>query len=133
MPEPGKERHPDTADTAGGARNQHVPRVRFKPVPLQSDNRQHCREPGGADRHRLAGADPFRPPHQVRGRDARLLRVTAPLRLADPPTGQNHRIARLELRRIRPLDGAGEIDAGDMRVITHQPADPLQDHPILVI
>jgi hypothetical protein len=47
------------------------------------------------------------------------------LRLANPPAGQDHRIARLELRRFRALDGTGEIDAGDMRVIPHQPAQAL--------
>ena len=29
--------------------------------------------------------------------------------------------------------GAGKIDAGHMRVVAYQPADPLQDHPVLVI
>ena len=59
--------------------------------------------------------------------------IAAPVQFADPPTGQNHLVAGLELGRRRFLDGAGEIDAGDMRILPHQPPLPEQDHAVLVV
>src|SRR5579883_2983335 len=49
--------------------------------------------------------------------------IAASLRLADAPAGQHDLVAGLELGRVRALDRAGEIDAGDVRVLAHQAAE----------
>ncbi len=65
MAEPRQQRDRDAADAAGGAGHQHLAAAGLEPVPLERDHRQHRGEPGGADRHRLAGAEPVRPAHQI--------------------------------------------------------------------
>src|SRR6516165_1290420 len=100
---------------------------------LEGDDREHRGQPSGANRHRLASAQPLRPAHEVRRIDPRLLGIAAPLRLANPPAGQGDGVAWRELGRCRALDGSGEIDAGNVRISPHQPPDALQDHPVLVI
>src|SRR5262252_3154059 len=100
-------------------------------MPLQRDDGKHRRKPSRADRHGLPSAEPLPAVHQIGGRDPRLRGVAAPLDLADPPAGQDHRVTWLELRRFGMLDCAGEVDPRNMRIISYQATDALEDHSVL--
>src|SRR5258705_6149183 len=102
-------------------------------MPFEGDDGEHGRKPGGTDRHRPAGAEPLRPADQVGRLDPRLLGVAAPLRLANPPARHYDGVPWPEFRRFRALYYAGEIDPRYMRIAPHQAAEPLQDHPVLVV
>ena len=96
-----QQRDRDAADPAGSAGDQHLSQIRLEAVAFEREQRQHRGEPGGADRHRLLGAQTRGTMHQPVGLDARPLGIAAPVQFADPPAGQDHRIAGLELGRRR--------------------------------
>ena len=122
-----------TADAAGGAGHQNLARRRRQTGRLQLVNRQHGGEAGGANGHRPGQAQRRRQFDQPIALDPRPFGVPAPMHFANPPTGQHHRVADRKAGMFAGLDHAGKIDAGDMRVITHQSAEPAKDHAILVI
>ena len=109
----GQQRHGDAPDPARCAGDQHLAfGLGGQSVFLQGHDRQHRREAGGADGHRLFGAQTIGQRHQPVGLDPGPGRITAPVNLADPPAGQHDLIAGLVIGGIRGLDGAGEVDAG---------------------
>ena len=55
------------------------------------------------------------------------------MHFADAPAGEDDLVAGLVTVAVARLDRAGEIDAGNMRVMTDQIAKPFDDHAILVI
>jgi hypothetical protein len=57
----------------------------------------------------------------------------APARFTDAPAGQNDGFARLEILVRAFQHRAGEIDAGNMRILPHQPPLPQQDQAVLVV
>ena len=63
----------------------------------------------------------------------RLLGIAAPVRLADPPAGQHHRVAGPVARVRRRLDPAGEVDAGNVRILAHQPGARAEAEAVLVV
>ncbi len=55
------------------------------------------------------------------------------MQLAHAPARQQHGVAGLVLGRGRKGDAARKIDAGHVRIFAHQPAEALEDQPVLVI
>ena len=99
--EPRQQRHRHRPDPAGRAGHQHRPVPRRQPVRLQRHHRQHRGQPRRADRHRLTQRQPVGQRHQPVRLDPRLLGIAAPVRLADPPAGQHHRVAGPVARIVR--------------------------------
>jgi hypothetical protein len=58
MPEPRQERHRDTSTPPAAPVTRTSPELGCNPCRSRGDDREHGREPGGADRHRPAGAGP---------------------------------------------------------------------------
>src|SRR6266436_1217655 len=65
VPEPRQQRHRNAADPTRRAGDQDITGSGMQPVPFERYDREHRGEPGSAYRHRLAGVQSFRPPHQV--------------------------------------------------------------------
>src|SRR5512138_3235001 len=59
--------------------------------------------------------------------------IAAPVCLAHPPAGEDDEVIELEPGMLRGFDHAGEINARHMRIIAHQPAEPVEDEPVLVV
>jgi hypothetical protein len=100
---------------------------------LEVEHAEHRREAGGADRHRALRREAGGHRHQPVGLDARLLRIAAPMQLADAPARQDHLVAGLVARGLRGTDRAGEIDARHVRIFPHEAAQAVEDQPVLVI
>ncbi len=132
-PQFGKQRHRHRAHAAGRSGHDHRSVPWREAVMLERHHRQHCSEPGGADRHRLARAHARRQADQPVALNSRLLRIAAEMGLADAPTGENDRITRLPLRMRGGLDSAGKIDAGDHRKSAHDRRLAGDGQPVLVV
>ena len=107
-------RHGADAACRAGDKDRTV--ADLQPVVLERHDGEHCREPGGANRHRLAGIDPCRERHQPIGLDLCLLRIAAPPDLAHTPAGEHDLVAWLITLIFGRFDGTGEVDAGNMGV-----------------
>ena len=129
----GQDRGRDRADAARRPGHQNLALLGRQPVVFERHHRQHRGEAGGADRHRLARGQPGRQRHQPVGLHPRPLGIAAPMRLAHPPAGQNHLVARLVAGVRRGLDRAGEVDPRHMRIAPHQPAARADAEPVLVV
>ena len=100
---------------------------------LKRHDCKHGGETGGADRHRLPGVDPPGERHQPFRLCARLLRVTAPSVLADPPTRQDDLVAGAEFAAVGHLNRAGKVNSRNMRIVPNQPAARAKAQPVLVV
>ena len=92
---------------------------------LQLPNSKHRSETRGSNRHRVSGLNAVRQRNQPVGLDTRLLGIAAPMHFAHPPTGKHYCIARLINWAVRNLYHTSEVDPWNMRILPHQPADPV--------
>ena len=92
---------------------------RREAVFFQSEDREHRRKTGGANRHRIARRECLGQTHQPIAFDARLLGVGAEMGLTHAPASADHVVAGFPPRMRRLLDGAREVDARDHRETPH--------------
>ena len=96
-------------------------------------NGQHGRQASSAHSHSLAGRQPLRQRYKEIRLDPRLLRIAAPMCLANAPAGQNDLIPRPIARIIRAFDGAGKINSWYMRINADQTTARTDAQAVLVI
>ena len=111
----GQQHEGDAADAARGARDEDRAGGGCEAQFLESQEAEHRRVAGRADRHRLLGREGFGQADEPAARHPGHRRVAAVARLAQAPAVEDDGVAGLEpVMRARP-HRTGEVDAGNER------------------
>lgn len=113
--------HADRPDTTGRAGHHDRAILRADAVTGEGLHAHRGGEPGGADRRALARTQRAQCDHLVGGQP-RVFGVAAVMAGADLIAVGQHRVTRREIRRIRCHHLAGQVDAGNDRIIAHHTA-----------
>ena len=123
----------DAADAPGGTGHDHRTVLRRLTVVLHAVDGERSGETRGTERHRREGIEARRHRDHPLALESRELGIAAIVRLGQPATGREHRIAGAVARIGRGFDHTRKVDAADQRVLAKDTAGARRSERVFVV
>ena len=133
VPEGGQQQHREGTDPTGGPGYQHLPLSRRHAVGLQRLEGDGRGEAGGPEAHRRSCRHARRQFNRPCRPQPRPLGVPSPEQLADAVPRRDHGVPGREAGVGAGGHRAGQVDAGHVRVLLDQAAEPVENEAVLVV